>query len=235
MSDINHTHAAVYMERRRKRQKKIFLRRLTRLILVILLISTALLVISAVFKSCEQKNNQQRAKEQLELLQKIKVPEWVDVQLINIHGSARSGKLLSGVNNIVIHYVGNPGSSAEGNRNYFNKPDTDVSAHFVVGLEGEVIQCVPLNEKSAASNWRNSDTISIEVCHPDESGKFNDVTYESLVKLTSWLCGELGLDETDVIRHYDITGKICPKYFVDHEDAWEKFRDDVRTEIKELD
>jgi N-acetylmuramoyl-L-alanine amidase CwlA len=36
------------------------------------------------------------------------------------------------------------------------------------------------------------------------------------------------LTEEDVIRHYDITGKICPKYFVDDEDAWMQFKTDVK-------
>ena len=31
------------------------------------------------------------------------------------------------------------------------------------------------------------------------------------------------LKKDDIIRHYDVTGKICPKYFVDHEDAWNEF------------
>ena len=30
------------------------------------------------------------------------------------------------------------------------------------------------------------------------------------------------------IRHYDVTGKDCPKYFVEHEDAWVQFRQDVQ-------
>ena len=34
--------------------------------------------------------------------------------------------------------------------------------------------------------------------------------------------------ETDVIRHYDVTGKICPKYYVDHPEAWEDFRSALR-------
>ena len=35
------------------------------------------------------------------------------------------------------------------------------------------------------------------------------------------------LDENDVIRHYDVTGKICPKYFVEDEEAWKGFKEDV--------
>ena len=78
-----------------------------------------------------------------------------------------------------------------------------------------------------ASNSRNNDTIAIEVCHPDETGKFTDKTYDSLVNLVAWLCGEYNLKKEDIIRHYDVTGKNCPKYYVEHEDAWNTFKDDV--------
>ncbi|MBQ4096898.1 MAG: N-acetylmuramoyl-L-alanine amidase [Clostridia bacterium] len=162
------------------------------------------------------------------------VPDYVDVQLISLFGAARSGRALEEVRGIVVHYVGNPGTSAQANRNYFANPTTVVCSHFVIGLNGEVIQCVPLDERSAASNDRNRDTISIEVCHPDESGKFNDVTYDSLVRLTAWLCCEFDLQTDDVIRHYDVTGKMCPLYFVLHEDAWESFKADVSLEIGSL-
>ena len=96
-----------------------------------------------------------------------------------------------------------------------------------MGLEGEVIQCIPVSEMAYAAAPRNNDTISIETCHPDESGAYNEATYESLVKLCAWLCRQLGLDEGDLIRHYDVTGKECPLYFVQHEDAWERFKADV--------
>ena len=70
--------------------------------------------------------------------------------------------------------------------------------------------------------------VSIECCHPDETGKFNEATYKSMVQLTAWLCEKFSLTEEDVIRHYDITGKICPKYFVENEDAWKQFKSDVK-------
>lgn len=157
----------------------------------------------------------------------LRMPDWVDVELISVDGESRRGVKLEGVRDIVIHYVGNPATSAMANRNWYQDPQSTVSSHFIVGLDGEVIQCVPLDEKSSASNDRNRDTISIETCHPDESGKFSDATYESLVRLTAWLCGEYDLDTDHIIRHYDVTGKICPKYFVEHEDAWEQFKRDV--------
>ena len=159
------------------------------------------------------------------------IPDWIDQQIINVDGDSRRGVYLEGVRDIVIHYVGNPGSTAQQNRNYYANPSSDVSSHFVIGLKGEIIQCIPLYEKSSASNHRNKDTISIEVCHPDESGKFTDASYQSLVKLTAWLCESCDLDSGDVIRHYDITGKQCPLYFVTHENAWERFKKDVEISI----
>ncbi len=163
-------------------------------------------------------------------LSRDNVPRWVDVQIIDINGSGRRGERLSGVNDIVIHYVGNPGTTAQQNHDFFDQPDTTVSAHFLVGLDGEIIQCIPLDEVSSASNERNGDTISIEVCHPDATGQFNQKTYDSLVKLTAWLCDYCDIGRDHVIRHYDITGKLCPLYFVEHPDAWEQFLVDVKNE-----
>ena len=149
---------------------------------------------------------------------------------------SRSGIALRKVKGVVIHYVENPGSTAKENRDYFNNLQnthlTKASSHYIVGLDGEVIQCIPQSEISYASNNRNKDTISIECCHPAADGKFTDETYDSLVKLTAWLCKQLDLSPKDVIRHYDVTGKACPKYFVDHEDAWKQFRKDVKKAMR---
>ena len=135
------------------------------------------------------------------------------------------------IEGVVIHYTANPGSTAQDNRDYFNglqySGQTEASSNFIVGLDGEIIQCVPTWEIAYASNERNADTVSIEVCHPDETGKFTDATYRSLVQLTAWLCVKFDLKEDQIIRHYDVTGKNCPKYFVENEDAWEMFKDNV--------
>ena len=132
-------------------------------LIAFILIMASLLFVFNVFGGLQGYRQRQRAKQ-------IQMPDYVNVQLLNV-GMARTGIPISDVKNIVIHYVGNPNSSAQNNREFFNNPTTKVSSHFIVGLEGEIIQCVPLSEKSSASNWRNKDTISIEVCHPDESGK----------------------------------------------------------------
>ena len=161
----------------------------------------------------------------------------LDVQLLTPNPYSRPQKALEKVNGIVVHYTANPGTSARQNRDYFNglaeTKKTKASSHFVIGLEGEIVQCIPCNEISYASNNRNSDTISIECCIEDETGKFNDSTYQSLIELTTWLMGRYDLSADDVIRHYDVTGKKCPLYFVEHEDAWEQFHKDMDTYIKE--
>jgi N-acetyl-anhydromuramyl-L-alanine amidase AmpD len=164
--------------------------------------------------------------------------ELIRLEYLTPNPYSRPQTKLKNVKGIVVHYTANPGTSAENNRSYFeglaNKKTTSASSHFIIGLEGEIIQCIPLNEVSFASNNRNNDTISIECCHPDETGKFNDETYTSLVALTAELCIEFDLNEEDIIRHYDITGKICPKYYVEHEDAWQTFKIDVVDEIQKI-
>lgn len=164
-------------------------------------------------------------------LKSEKAPDYVDVKLID-KGNARSGVKIKKIKNIVIHYTGNPNTTAKNNRDFFAKEDTEVCSHFVIGLDGEIIQCVPLNEKSAASNHRNKDTISIEVCHPTEDGHFTEKAYNSVVKLSAWLLDNCGLTEKDVIRHYDITGKECPLYYVKHTDKWDTLKKDIGKELK---
>lgn len=167
----------------------------------------------------------------------VAMPDYVTRELLTVNQWSRPGTPLEKIDGVVIHYVGNPGTSAEANRNYFESLSSGAdgvyaSSHFIVGLEGEVLECVPLTEIAYASNSRNQDTVSIEVCHPDETGEFSTVTYDRVVELTAWLCREFHLDpETDVIRHYDVTGKDCPRYYVENPEAWERLLLDVSAEM----
>lgn len=161
----------------------------------------------------------------------------LDVELLEINPYSRPGIALNQVNGIVVHYTANPGTTAQQNRDYFaglaKTGATHASSQFVIGLEGEIVQCIPCNEIAYASNDRNSDTISIECCIEREGGKFNQETYDSLVWLTAWLMGRYGLTTEDVIRHYDVTGKNCPKYFVENQSAWDQFHQDLLTYIEQ--
>ena len=167
---------------------------------------------------------------------KVKEAPEFDVDLLTVNEYSRPGIAMNNIKGIVIHYTANPGTTAKQNRDYFeglkDSHQTKASSHFVIGIEGEIIQCIPSSEISYASNERNSDTLSIECCHPDETGKFTDKTYNSLVAMCAWLCGEFDIKIDNIIRHYDVTGKNCPKYYVENEREWEKFKQDVGNYIK---
>ncbi len=171
-----------------------------------------------------------KAKIDLDKTKQVAEPERVQ-DFLTPNEYSRPGISLDEVNGVVIHYTANPGSDAQGNRNYFeslkDSKITKASSHFVIGLDGTIIQCIPLEEIAYASNGRNGDTIAIECCHPDETGKFTKETYQALIELTAWLCGKYNLKQEDIIRHYDVTGKDCPRYYVANEDEWEKLKREV--------
>jgi N-acetylmuramoyl-L-alanine amidase len=181
----------------------------------------------------------------------------IQQRLLTINPFSRSGKPLTGVTGVVVHYVGNPGSTALANRNYWEnlrRQSLDeakaafASAHYIVGLGGEVIQTLPETEmgyhvgaktyKSGAlsrlGHYPNNCTIGIELCHPKADGRFNPDTYDSAVELAAELCRRYSLDpQKDIWRHYDVTGKLCPKWFVDDPDAFERFKLDVRADAED--
>ena len=136
---------------------------------------------------------------------------------LTVNKFSRPGMRLEKVLKIAVHYVGNPNSTAIANRNYFENQKNGgryVSSHFIIGLSGEIIQCIPLDEWSYCTNQANGYSISIECCHPDATGKFTAATEKSLAELCAYLCEMFGLDpEKDIIRHYDVTGKQCPLYW----------------------
>lgn len=159
----------------------------------------------------------------------------IDVQLLSINEFSRPGEQTEDIRKIVVHYIGNPGTSAQQNRDYFESlkdlQNASMSSNFIIGLEGEILECVPPGEVAYASKSMNYHSVSIENCHPDASGKFTDATYQSCVHLVAYLLEEYQLEREDIIRHYDVTGKKCPLYYVENEDRWEKFRDDVMAYI----
>lgn len=147
---------------------------------------------------------------------------------------------LKEVKKIAVHYVGNPNTSALANRNYFENCKEGgryVSSHYIVGLKGEVIQCIPLNEWSYCTNQANGYTISIETCHPKSDGIFNDSTYVSLCELCAMLLKKFNLTTNDLIRHYDVTRKTCPLHWTPTKyqseavatARWNRFKQDVQT------
>ena len=140
---------------------------------------------------------------------------------------------------IAWHYVGNPNTSALANRNYFESLKsgksnskgkvTYASSHFIIGLKGEILQLIPEDELSFCTNQANSYTISIECCHPDNTGKFTEETYRSMIWLGKYLMKKHGIKKN--IRHFDVTGKKCPKWFVSKPQEWQKFKKRLEEEV----
>lgn len=161
---------------------------------------------------------------------KVAPPEILE-DYLEVNEYSRPGTPLRKVKNVFVHYTANPGTSAQQNRSYFaNLAETQersASAHFIIGYEGELLQCIPLDEQAYAVATRNEDSISIECCYLAEDGSFTPETYETLLHTLAWLLDEYHLSTKDILRHYDCGGKKCPLYYVDHEDAWEQLLVDV--------
>lgn len=218
------------LERKQNRRKQLMLHIAVCSAIIIIVVTAAIILLSSI---CDiSKTNTEKKK----FSKYIETPPVYTEQLIILNEYSRPGTPLTTINGIVIHYTANPGTTAQQNRNYFESlaetKETKASSHFIVGLSGEILLCVPMEEIAYASNERNADTISIECCIDNEAGKFNESTYDALVELTAWLIGKYDLYIDDVIRHYDVTGKNCPKYFVEHESAWDDFKLDVTKYIE---
>lgn len=162
-------------------------------------------------------------------------------KLLSKNRYSRPGKPLSKVLGIVVHYVGANNQKPEQTVNYFEwlkngKNDTYASAHYVIGQDGNGLRCIPDTEVAyhcgakqykqgiteRLGNYPNYTTIGIEMCHTKDG--FTEETLETTSNLVAQLLLEHDLDINDLYRHYDITGKICPKFFVEDEAQWEAFR-----------
>lgn len=224
--------------RRRRRRKKTAVRIATLFFLLLLIIILVFLLfklitglnskgdIESTFSSSQRKT--------VIKANEAEKPDIIE-DFITVNEYSRPGEELKKVNNIFVHYTANPGTSAAQNRSYFENlgitGETSASAHFVIGYEGEIVQCIPLEEIAYAVMQRNYDSVSIECCYLDEDGKFTDATYQSLIELSAWLLKEYKLAPEDMRRHYDEGGKLCPLYYVEHEDAWEQFLKDLEAYI----
>ncbi len=142
---------------------------------------------------------------------------------------------------IVIHYVGALGG-AEANCKYYASQYIGASAHYFVGFSGEIWQSV--EDKDIAwhcgaktyihPECRNSNSLGIELCVRNKGSQsetsrdwyFEDATVKAAVQLTKELRKQYHVPEDHVIRHYDVTGKICPNpYVYNHtQHTWNDFK-----------
>lgn len=141
---------------------------------------------------------------------------------------------------IVIHYVGALGG-AEANCKYYASQYIGASAHYYVGFDGEVWQSV--KDKNIAwhcgakayihPECRNANSLGIELCVRNNGSLadtsrdwyFEDATVQKTIELTKELMAKYNIPADHVIRHYDVTGKICPNPFIYNQTqhTWEAF------------
>ena len=132
---------------------------------------------------------------------------------------------------IVIHYVGALGG-AKANCEYYGGGNRGASAHYYVDFDGSVWQSVEdknIAWHCGASSYvhpecRNANSLGIEMCvrkrdtsHLNASDKdwyFEDATVKAAAQLVKMLMEKYGVEADYVIRHHDVTGKICPNPFV---------------------
>ena len=210
-----------YSKKQRRKRFKIMVRR----IILFILISAMVAAMVLAYNFIKEDRTQGIRTSKFETH-----PQWEEAFLTNNEYS-RPGNRLTKVDSVYVHYTANPGTNAHQNRSYFqNLADTKevkASSHFIIGYEGEIVQCIPLDEIAYAVAGENGHSISIECCYVAEDGSFTEATYDSLIQLLQWLCDVYHLEEEDILRHYDSNGKMCPIYYVENEDAWKQLKNDV--------
>lgn len=146
---------------------------------------------------------------------------------------------------IVIHYTANNGDTAKNNADYFaNNKNTNSSAHYFVD-ENTVWQSVKDTDTAwhcGANSYkhpycRNGNSIGIELCsRKDSNGNyyFENNTVKNAADLTKNLMVKYNIPATNVIRHYDVTGKVCPAPMVNDVTLWDKFKTMITSTTKKL-
>ena len=156
------------------------------------------------------------------------------------YGSTRA---TSAIRYIVIHYTGNDGDSDESNARYFQNNVIQTSAHYFVD-DDSITQSVP-DEYVAwhcgaktykHSSCRNSNSIGIEICDDVKNGTIypSEKTIQNTLELVRYLMEKYNIPQEHIIRHYDVTGKLCPAYWVDDnkwkKEFWNRIGDDMTKE-----
>lgn len=158
------------------------------------------------------------------------------------YGAMRS---TSKIQYIVIHYTANDGDSDEANGNYFHNKVVKASAHYFVDNDS-ITQSVPNNYVAYSvgdkrySDYKttggakfygkctNANSISIEMCDTKKDGIHNvtEATINNTIELVKILMKKYNVTIDRVVRHFDISGKKCPSYFV-NKSEWQKFKNKI--------
>lgn len=138
---------------------------------------------------------------------------------------------------IVMHYTGNSKDSAGNNANYFMGANRQASAHYFVD-DTSIWQSVDANDRAwhcgdvkyYHDEARNYNSIGIEMCCTAGNYKIGPQALENSAQLAATLCKYFDITDVDkyVIRHYDVTHKICPAQMVNNSSEWTAFKNRVK-------
>lgn len=140
----------------------------------------------------------------------------------------------SAIRYLVVHYTGAPGTARNNGAYFASRGDIGASAHYFVDAQ-DIVQSVPDGDRAwhcgAASyrhpECRNDNSIGVELCcYQDAAGRwrFDPETVANAVQLVRSLMAQYGIGIDHVVRHYDVTGKVCPDPFVRDASAWAEFK-----------
>ena len=119
------------------------------------------------------------------------------------------------IDRIVVHFTATL-ASARNNATYFSRNEGQgASAHyFVDDISPEIYQSVAEGDTAwHAGNWlMNCRAVGIEVVSAGED--FSATETQKLAWLVRKLMAKYGIGASGVIRHYDVTGKLCPAPYV---------------------
>lgn len=183
----------------------------------------------------------------------------IEKRLLPVNPFSRPGRKLVSIKGIAVHWTGNAGATVDQHYKYFvsladqdpddEKYDRYAGAHFFVDINGDIAQLIPENEMAYHvgaheykdgildkfnTTYPNNCLIGIEMCHPDDTGKFTRATYDKTIELIAYLLEKYDLTFSDIVRHYDVTGKNCPKWFVENPREYEYFMTDVEMLVKNM-
>jgi N-acetylmuramoyl-L-alanine amidase CwlA len=178
-----------------------------------------------------------------------------EVKHIRKNPYSRSGDPLIRLQAIVIHYTANPGGDADMHYRYFNTLSGRYAGAHIFVDRNKALELIPLNEvayhanerkagpllsalKASTSYYRGGNanllTVGIEICL-EKDGSIHPDTLERtrlVVKELQRKYSQLRDTQNRVVRHYDITGKNCPKPFVESSAKWNAFLKSIDEPVK---
>lgn len=142
------------------------------------------------------------------------------------------------IDTIIVHDTETPGvTKATTIANHFLNPRSQVSAHYIIGKAGEILQCVPDTRRAwhagpskyAGREKVNDFSIGIELVNA-QTGRdpFTDAQYQSLIALTSDLVTRHGIPLERITGHRHVTNYPSIKRDPADNFDWKRYLDGVK-------